>query len=156
MDKKWYCYILKTQNSEYNNYTYNGSTNDPIRRLRQHNGEIKGGAKATKGKGPWEIYFLMTGFKSHNEALSCEWRIKHPTGARLRPKKYCGQEGRIKGLNEILHLDKWTSKCSINTDNTYILYVVSEFAKFIDRSKVPNHINIIQVTNIDNIVLNNI
>lgn len=46
----WFCYILRNRDPRYRNMTYNGSTNDPIRRLRQHNEEISGGAKATHGK----------------------------------------------------------------------------------------------------------
>ena len=42
------CYILKCDN-----YTYNGCTNNFKRRIRQHN-EIKGGAKCTSKRGPWE------------------------------------------------------------------------------------------------------
>ena len=106
----WYCYILKTSNPLFSNCTYNGSTNDLSRRLLQHNGQKGGGAKATSGKGPWEYYAILTGFATHKEALSCEWKIKHPTGKKLRPKKYCGVFGRIDALNLVLSLDKWTSK----------------------------------------------
>jgi len=151
-EKKWYCYILKSTNEDYKNYTYNGSTNDPARRLRQHNGEISGGAKATKGKGVWEIYFLMTGFKTHNNALSCEWKIKHPTGSRIRPKKYCGIDGRIKGLNEILHLNKWTSKCEENIDCLYTIYILKDYVKYIDKSILPSYIDIIEVDTMDDVI----
>ncbi|NBX74956.1 MAG: hypothetical protein EBQ92_00170, partial [Proteobacteria bacterium] len=112
MQDTWYCYILRNTNEEYKNLTYNGSTNDPWRRLRQHNREIVGGAKATE-KGKWEIYVLLTGFVNHNNALSCEWKIKHPTNKKQRPKKYCGVKGRVSSLNEVLTLDKWTNQCNI-------------------------------------------
>ena len=101
---KYYCYILYSSNPTFSDNTYNGSTNDLVRRLRQHNGELVGGAKATSGKGPWEYLAVIEGFEDHKEALSCEWRIKHPTGKRLRPKKYCGVNGRIEALNLILNL----------------------------------------------------
>ena len=100
------CYILKCLDENHNNLTYNGCTNNLYRRLRQHNGEIVGGAKATKGK-KWTIYALITGFETKCEALSCEWRIKHPTGHKKRPSKYCGINGRIAGLNEIFILEKY-------------------------------------------------
>mgnify|MGYP000750748809 CR=1 FL=1 len=61
------------------NKTYIGITNNHTRRIRQHNGEIVGGAKATRGKGPWIPYIVLEGFRTRCEALSCEWRIKHPT-----------------------------------------------------------------------------
>jgi len=47
----WYCYILRNKLEQFKHNTYNGSTNHPMRRLRQHNEEIKGGARATHGKG---------------------------------------------------------------------------------------------------------
>jgi len=153
--KKWYCYILRSTNENFKNCTYNGSTNDPWRRLRQHNEEIVGGAKATKGKGPWEIYFLMTGFKTHNNALSCEWKIKHPTSKKIRPNKYSGQIGRIKALNEILHLNKWTANCEENVDCSYTLYIVSEFAEHINKLIVPKYIKIIEVDEINSKTIKN-
>jgi predicted GIY-YIG superfamily endonuclease len=112
MSSEWFCYILKSQDPLHPNLTYNGKTNDPKRRLRQHNGEISGGARATTRARPWEMYVLISGFKSEIDALRCEWRIKHPTKSRKRPKMYCGVEGRVKSLNLVLNDTKWTSKCS--------------------------------------------
>ena len=101
---EYICYILKC-----NNYTYNGCTNNFKRRIRQHNGEIKGGARCTSRRGPWQPYCIITGFKDNIEALQTEWRIKKVEGRR-RARKYCGAEGRIKGLNQILKLEQFTSK----------------------------------------------
>jgi structure-specific endonuclease subunit SLX1 len=39
------CYLLASKHPSYSNHAYIGFTNDPRRRLRQHNGEIEGGAK---------------------------------------------------------------------------------------------------------------
>ena len=73
--QKWFCYLLRNKNLDYRNLTYNGSTNDPKRRLRQHNKEIKGGAKFTsRTNGGWEFYCLMVGFPNHVNTLQCEWR----------------------------------------------------------------------------------
>lgn len=47
----WYVYILSTAQQVY----YTGITNHPERRLRQHSGHIKGGAKALRGKGPLQF-----------------------------------------------------------------------------------------------------
>jgi len=144
----WYCYILRNKLPQYSHLTYNGSTNDPVRRLRQHNQEISGGARATHGKGgAWEIYALMSGFEDHINTLSCEWRIKHPSGKPgIMASKYRGVVGRIKSLNEILPLDKWTGKCTIDNKNMkYKLYLVEDVAHHIDRSIVPENIEIIVV-----------
>ena len=68
----WYCYILRNKLEQFKHNTYNGSTNHPMRRLRQHNEEIKGGARATHGKGgAWEICAMLSGFPDHINALSC-------------------------------------------------------------------------------------
>jgi len=84
MTSEHYCYILK---NDKNNRTYNGYTNNLCRRIRQHNGEIVGGANTTNdiNSRPWKYCVLFTGFESYNEALSCEWRIRHPTNKKKRP-----------------------------------------------------------------------
>jgi len=47
--KLFCCYLLTPRNApKRGRVTYVGFTVDPARRLRQHNGEIKGGAMRTK------------------------------------------------------------------------------------------------------------
>ena len=138
---QWYCYILRTINPFFANYTYNGSTNDLARRLLQHNGQKGGGAKATCNKGPWEYYAVLTGFSTHNEALSCEWKIKHPTGKKIRPAKYNGILGRINSLNLILTLDKWTSKSSgLDSGREYTLYLANDIFDIVKANNIKNNI----------------
>lgn len=55
---------------------YVGKTNDLARRLRQHNGEIAGGARATRGRGPWSYELVVDGFECDSHALQAEWRLK--------------------------------------------------------------------------------
>ena len=142
----WYCYILRNRNEQYKHLTYNGSTNHPKRRLRQHNEEISGGARATHGKGQsWEIYALLTGFVDHQNALSCEWRIKHPSGRPgAREARYRGPIGRIRGLNDILGLERWTKQCTVNNcDCQYTLYVAEDMEQYLDRSTIPANVTVI-------------
>jgi predicted GIY-YIG superfamily endonuclease len=140
---QWYCYILRNKQAQYAHLSYNGSTNDPKRRLRQHNEEIKGGARYTHGRGGgWEIYALVTGFPDHVNALSCEWRIKHTNG---RPGKrdahHCGTVGRIRGLDHVLRLDKWTGKCQhMNCDMSLTLYLAEDVARFVNIETLPPNI----------------
>jgi len=58
--------------------TYVGATINPDRRLRQHNGEISGGARATHGR-KWKRVFLVSGFADERAALRFEWRWKYLT-----------------------------------------------------------------------------
>ena len=147
----WYCYLLRNTSEQFKMCTYNGSTNDLKRRLRQHNEEIKGGAKATHGKNnSWEYFALLTGFKDHINCLSCEWRWKLPMGKPgRRESRFNGPIGRIHGLNQILHLDRWTSKCIVNNrDCQYKLIIVEDMYQYLDLTKIPSNIEITVVPRI--------
>lgn len=69
-----YVYLLYAPNSKH---YYIGYTINPLRRLRQHNGYITGGAKHTKKYRPWVLLLLITGFNDAHEALSFEWHWQH-------------------------------------------------------------------------------
>ena len=149
-NNKWYCYILRNKMECHKNRTYNGFTNNPKNRLRQHNQEIKGGAKYTSryGNKTWEIYALLTGFPDSKNALQCEWRIKHPNNKRKRPIKYNSPSGRIKGLNEVLKLNRWTNNSIIDNDSFQLtLWITDEYAHLI--TDLPNNIKINIVDQID-------
>lgn len=75
------CYLLLSSTR-----TYIGCSNNPSKRLRQHNGEIKGGAKATLMHRPWRHKAIVTGFKTRTSALSFEWHAKHPRKSTLLKK----------------------------------------------------------------------
>ena len=88
-----YCYVL--YNVKQPHRTYVGYTTNPTRRLRQHNGIISGGAKATSGKDEWAFLVLVTSpsFNTHT-GLSFEWHLKRA----LRPQKATGATKRIDAL----------------------------------------------------------
>lgn len=102
-----YNYILGT---DINNKTYNGYTTCISRRLRQHNGELKGGAKYTsRHPGAWFVIISITSpdFTKHS-ALSFEWHVRYPTNKKPRPAEYCGIGGRIKSLPLVFSNPKFT------------------------------------------------
>ncbi|EGF98452.1 uncharacterized protein MELLADRAFT_40851, partial [Melampsora larici-populina 98AG31] len=77
------CYLLRSyQNGRMNQRTYVGSTPDPPRRIRQHNGQIKGGAFRTKYYRPWEMELICYGFPSKLVALQFEWVWNTPYKSR--------------------------------------------------------------------------
>jgi len=103
---KWFCYLLVSEDGA----TYVGATVDPDRRLRQHNGLIKGGAKATARKpGAWRRMCYVKGFPDNHAALQFEWRWKSLS----RKKVYDRMEPiqrRLEALRELMALDRPTSK----------------------------------------------
>lgn len=69
------CYCLVSDKNPKS--TYFGCTNNLARRLRQHNGEITGGARSTHGNRPWSLWYYVTGFGDNKrQALRFEWFVK--------------------------------------------------------------------------------
>lgn len=140
------CYIIANEFGK----TYNGYTNNIKKRIRQHNREISGGAKETKN-GKWHYLAILTGFADNHEALSCEWKIKHPTNKKRRPIKYCSVNGRILSLNLVLGLDVWTSKSDgLINGNEYTLYVKDDLRHLIDENLIKRNI---VIESLDNFLL---
>ena len=131
-----YCYIL--QNDD-NQKTYNGYTVNTVKRLRQHNGEISGGAKSTKCSKTWKYICIVSGYPDKINALQCEWRIKKPFNKR-RTREYCRSEGRIKGLNHVLHLDRWTSNSIPNGEFPLEVNILPEYKHLL--TDLPDYITV--------------
>lgn len=85
------------------NRTYVGFTSDLERRLKQHNGIMKGGAKSTRGR-QWKIHSYISGILDMKKGLQLEWRIKHPYGK----KKISGIEKRLEVINYVLNLPQFS------------------------------------------------
>jgi predicted GIY-YIG superfamily endonuclease len=97
----WYCYLLQCEDESR---TYIGATNNPDRRLRQHNGGLSGGAKATHGRA-WRRLVLVSGFPDNIAALQFEWAWKFRSRKRGQ-----GLKARMLGLQDLLAAPQSTSK----------------------------------------------
>jgi predicted GIY-YIG superfamily endonuclease len=78
--KRWFVYVVQSMQT---GRTYVGMTvNNPVKRLRQHNGIIKGGANLTKRGQPFRTVMYITASRkwfTKIEALQLEWCLKHYT-----------------------------------------------------------------------------
>ncbi len=77
----WWVYVLVSSNKR----TYVGSTTEPLRRVRQHNGEIRGGAKCTRSHRPWSLGRVYGPYESRSAAFRAEISLKRNkrSGGRL-------------------------------------------------------------------------
>lgn len=100
----YFVYLLESVDHKN---TYVGATVDLDRRLRQHNGVIKGGAKLTTSRlGVWSRVMYVSGFPTWKSALQFEWRWKNITrrvgGGSPLVRRICA-------LSKLLSLDRSTS-----------------------------------------------
>jgi|TARA_B100000965_G_C19228518_1_gene599076 structure-specific endonuclease subunit SLX1 len=112
-----YVYFIESTNGS----TYIGATVNLDRRIRQHNMELKGGAVATSNKVKsgecWSYVCYVENFPCYNEALKFEWRWKQIS--RIIQKKFPNllpKEKRLKALNELLALERPTSKAMLYSE----------------------------------------
>jgi predicted GIY-YIG superfamily endonuclease len=98
------CYCLVSETGS----TYVGFSVDVDRRLRQHNCELKGGARATHGK-TWKRICTVLGFPTQQSALQFEWKWKHLT---RRTNGATAVERRCKALTSLLNSECSTSNAA--------------------------------------------
>ena len=104
------CYVIAQGDS-----AYVGVSNNFQRRLRQHNQEIKGGARYTKRGTNWSPVFIVHGFQTHRSVLQFELAMKRrkvPVSFKVgrvsgggKVKAYTrGPNGKIRQLEYLLSL----------------------------------------------------
>lgn len=111
-------------------HTYIGYTTNLINRLRQHNGVVSGGAKATKGcdeASAWVLAAYVAGFPRgdlrYSEAQSFEWAWKHArvgeaakstrNALRAAEMAHPGLGARAQALDVVLRRARWTNSTTV-------------------------------------------
>ncbi|WP_232367557.1 GIY-YIG nuclease family protein [Alteromonas pelagimontana] len=69
--KPWFVYLIENRLGQL----YTGITTDPCRRIRQHRGDIGGGAKSLRGKAPL-LFKKVLRVENRATASSLEYEIK--------------------------------------------------------------------------------
>jgi predicted GIY-YIG superfamily endonuclease len=145
----FYVYLLESSNHA----TYIGATVDLNRRLRQHNKEIKGGARATSAKvvkgETWTRRCYVRGFPDWKAALQFEWAWKfysRKLSASLFP-----MERRKRALQTLLALDRPTSKAILYSEWPNPPSVVWEHNNLDNTLQLPQTVDISDNTSDDGV-----
>lgn len=130
----WRAYLIENSGS-----TYVGVSPTPARRLRQHNGDLAGGAKYTTSRAPgWRHVIQVTGFQTHTQALQFEWAWKH-----MPPRGAGGVRNRVAKLELLLQKERWTSRSPLASDVPLRVWVVSDIWPL--AFDVPGHASVRRV-----------
>ena len=120
----FFVYFIQSTNGS----TYIGATVDLDHRLRQHNMEIKGGARATSikvKKGElWTRVCYVEGFPTWSEALKFEWAWKYQS-RKLNQKQF-PLTRRKQALDNLLALEKSTSNAMLYSEYETPIHVIWE------------------------------
>lgn len=83
---QWFVYVLLSggDGGAVAPRSYVGISTDPERRLSQHNGELPGGAKSTRGGRPWRVGRVVGPYASRGRAQQVEASLKRLSGAERR------------------------------------------------------------------------
>ncbi len=70
MNESWFVYICKSNTGRY----YTGISNDPQRRLKDHN--FRNGAQFARDQGPFTLVYVSSSFETKSAARKREIQIK--------------------------------------------------------------------------------
>jgi predicted GIY-YIG superfamily endonuclease len=115
------CYLLMSQKQPERSYV--GFTVNPVRRLRQHNGDLpRGGAYRTSKHRPWTMMVIVHGFVASSQALQFEWAWQNPDKTKAlrihagrpstlpppRKSRYPTPAQRLSALAALLSVPPWS------------------------------------------------
>ena len=102
---------------------YIGATVDVQRRIRQHNQEIKGGARKTSRSGPWIIDTTVVGFREWKECLQFEWALKREM-RRHGPSRMT--------ITQLMNKERWTKNSPPSIDVPLVMHIHTTLQKKMD------------------------
>ena len=91
------CYLLRSCDPAHPRSSYIGFTVNPLRRVRQHNGEIVGGGRYTSKHRPWRLKAIYGPYADRSEALKAERALKK--GKRGEARCHWTPEDTYKGVS---------------------------------------------------------
>ena len=99
---EWVVYVIQSQQlrksaktgKQLEGFFYVGCTTDVNRRLRQHQGFIKGGGKYTAKHRPWKLMCTYGTYANRSEAMKAELALKRKRGRKrllwtVEDSKWC-------------------------------------------------------------------
>tara|TARA_B100000683_G_scaffold67049_2_gene65824 strand:+ start:123 stop:581 length:459 start_codon:yes stop_codon:yes gene_type:complete len=107
--RAFYVYMLCDTTSRR---TYIGATVDLNKRLRQHNSELAGGARRTRGRGPWVLGAYVTGFDQWTHAL----KFEHAWRRHGKQVKRWDRDGRMAALRRLMSKARWSSRSPLASE----------------------------------------
>ena len=96
--------------------TYVGCTISEVsHRIKQHNGDLSGGARQTEKGRPWSLYCTISGFRTRQESLQFEfaWRRVHRY---QRPRPLYNVHGRLQSLDVLMAKERWSKNAPLAKD----------------------------------------
>lgn len=115
--KKYYCYLIYSSKIQR---TYIGITNDLQKRIQQHNGMIKGGAKSTRCDKNWKYFMIISQFINKSDACRFEWYWKHDKNLKnkwINTKPLI--KNKLKRLIMLLIQDEWHHLSILSNSTSY-------------------------------------
>lgn len=135
-------YVCYTLLSADRRCTYVGITNCMERRLRQHNGELAGGAKSTTRctrRQPWVVACTVTGFRTKIEALQFEWCLHNMRHITTR-----GLTGRCHKLVHACNKVRWTSRAPLACDVPLTIHVQTDDMNMSLLTPLPDYVTVVK------------